>query len=223
MIVSEISLWGVGIVALVVILAMIVLACVDRRMLGRMLTIFGATIAQMAIVAGVVWLVYRTNAWWAFALLYVLVLCLSICWVLYSLQPTWRPMTGPVATAMFAGSIIVAGSTLLCLPMSVFITVYSVLMACMTASMIQTMVNYRRSLNMPRKGEQTLMERILPNVRSMMQPLVMVMPVLYMGMLLGGIKPLTGLLVLLLLIASAFVANIMAGVIALVMNQKYIK
>jgi len=51
----------------------------------------------------------------------------------------------------------------------------------------------------------------------------MVMPVLYMGMLLGGVKPMTGLLVLLLLIASAFVANIMAGVIALVMNQKYIK
>jgi hypothetical protein len=140
MIVSEISLWGVGIVALLVLLAVIVLAFVDRRMLGRMLVIFSATIAQMAVVAGVVWLVYRTNAWWAFALLYGLVLFLSVCWVLYSLQPTWRPMVGPVATAMFAGSVIVACSTLLCLPMSVFITVYSVLMACMTASMIQTMV-----------------------------------------------------------------------------------
>jgi len=81
----------------------------------------------------------------------------------------------------------------------------------------------RRSLNMPQKGEQTLMERILPHVRSMMQPLVMVMPVLYAGMLLGGIAPLTGLLVLLLLIASAFGANIVAGVIALVMIQKQVK
>ena len=49
---------------------------------------------------------------------------------------------------------------------------------------------------------------------------VMVMPVLYAGMLLGGISPLTGLLALLLLIASAFVANVLAGVIALVMADK---
>ena len=57
MIVSEISLWGISIIALLVIIAMIVLACIDRRMLGRMLVIFGATIAQMAIVAGAVLMV----------------------------------------------------------------------------------------------------------------------------------------------------------------------
>jgi hypothetical protein len=43
---------------------------------------------------------------------------------------------------------------------------------------------------------------------------------LYAGMLLGGVPALDGLLVTLLLIAASFVANILAGVIALGMVRK---
>ena len=62
MFVSEISLWGAAIVSCVVLVAAIALAFFDRQMLRRMLVIFGATVAQMAVVVGVVWLVYQTNA-----------------------------------------------------------------------------------------------------------------------------------------------------------------
>ena len=48
----------------------------------------------------------------------------------------------------------------------------------------------------------------------------MVVPMLYAGMLLGGTPALQGLLVTLLLIAASFVANILAGVIALRMIKK---
>jgi hypothetical protein len=51
----------------------------------------------------------------------------------------------------------------------------------------------------------------------MAQPLVMVMPMLYAGMLLGKVPALEGLLVVLLLVAAAFVANVLAGVITLLM------
>lgn len=63
MFVTEISLWGAAIVACVVIVAMIALAFFDSKMLQRMLVIFGATVAQMAVVVAAVWLVYQTNAW----------------------------------------------------------------------------------------------------------------------------------------------------------------
>ena len=43
---------------------------------------------------------------------------------------------------------------------------------------------------------------------------------LYAGMLLGGVPALEGLLVIFLLIAASFVANIFAGVIALLMLRK---
>lgn len=54
----------------------------------------------------------------------------------------------------------------------------------------------------------------------MAQPLVMVMPMLYAGMLLGGLSALTSLAVVLLLIAAAFVANFLSGIIALLMLNK---
>ncbi len=58
------------------------------------------------------------------------------------------------------------------------------------------------------------------NHLSHAQPLVMVMPMLYAGMLVGGVSPYTGLMIILLLIAASFVANVLAGVIALTMIRK---
>ena len=226
MIVSEISLWGAALIAFLVVVAMLALAFVDRRMLRRMLIIFGATVAQMVVVGAVVLLAFKTFAWWAYLLWYLLVLLLSICWVLYPIQFMWKRALKPVSAAMLAGSIVVGGSTMLCLPMNVFLTVYSVLMACMTASMIQTMVNFLRSqqgtpMN-PEAPKQELSwrESVLPQVRSMAQPLVMVMPMLYAGMLVGGVSDKAGLLVIFLLIGASFVANVLAGVIALSMIHK---
>lgn len=211
MFVSEISLWGAAIVACVVLVAMMALAFFDRQMLRRMLVIFGATVAQMAIVVAVVWVVYQTNAWWAYLLWFLLVLALSICWCLYPLQAMWRMMLRPVSTAMVIGSIVVGGSTMLMLPVSVFLSVYSVLMACMTVSLMQTMMSYQRNQQKP----EMLREDMFHQVRNLAQPLVMVVPMLYAGMLLGGVPALEGLLVTLLLIAASFVANILAGVVAL--------
>jgi hypothetical protein len=47
--------------------------------------------------------------------------------------------------------------------------------------------------------------------------LVMVMPMLYADMLVGGISAYSGLLIIFLLIGASFVANVLAGVIALSM------
>ena len=216
MFVKEISLWGAAIVACVVLVATIALAFFDRQMVRRMLVIFGATVAQMAVVVAVVWVVYQTYAWWAYLMWFLLVLVLSICWCLFPLQAMWRKMLWPVSTAMLAGSIVLGGSAMLMLPISVFLSIYSVLMACMTASLMQTMMSFQRNQQKP----EALREDMLHQVRNLAQPLVMVVPMLYAGMLLGGVPALDGLLVTLLLIAASFVANILSGVIALGMVRK---
>ena len=158
-----------ALVTCIVIIASIALAIADWQMLKRMLTIFGATVAQMAIVVAVVCVVNLTHAWWSYLLWFVLVLVLSICWCLYPLQDKWRQMLWPVSLAMLAGCIVVGGSIMLMLPISVFLSIYSVLMACMTASLMQTMIRHQTN----------------------------------------------GLLATLLLVAASFVANILAGIIAL--------
>ena len=216
MFVSEISLWGAAIVACVVLVAAIALAFFDRQMLRRMLVIFGATVVQMAVVVAVVWVVYQTDAWWAYLLWFLLVLALSICWCLFPLQSIWKKMLQPVSVAMLVGSIVVGGSAMLMLPTSVFLSIYSVLMACMTGSLMQTMMRYQRNQQKP----EALREDMLHQIRNLAQPLVMVVPMLYAGMLLCGVAALEGLLVTLLLIAASFVANILAGVIALGMIKE---
>ena len=60
-----------------------------------------------------------------------------------------------------------------------------------------------------------MLEDMLHQVRTLAQPLVMVVPMLYAGMLLGGVPALEGLLATLLLIAASFVANVLAGFVAL--------
>ena len=216
MFVSEVSLWGAAIVACVVLVAMAALAFSDNKMLRRMLVIFGATVAQMAVVVAVVWIVYQTFAWWAYLLWFLLVLMLSICWCLFPLQSMWRKMLWPVSAAMLVGSIVVGGSAMLMLPISVFLSIYSVLMACMTASLMQTMMSFLRNQQKP----EALREDMFHQVRNLAQPLVMVIPMLYAGMLLGGVSALEGLLVTLLLIAASFVANILSGFVALGMIKK---
>ena len=216
MFVSEISLWGAAIVACVVLVAVVALAFSDKQMLQRMLVIFGATVAQMAIVVAVVWTVYQTFAWWAYLLWFLLVLMLSICWCLFPLQAMWRKMLWPVSAAMLVGSIVVGGSAMLMLPISVLLSIYSVLMACITASLMQTTMCFQRNQQKP----EALREDMLHQVRNLAQPLVMVIPMLYAGMLQGGVPAFDGLLVTLLLIAASFVANILAGVVALGMIKK---
>ena len=157
-----------------------------------------------------------SDAWWAYLLWFLLVLALSICWCLFPLQSLWKKMLRPVSVAMLVGSIVVGGSAMLMLPTSVFLSIYSVLMACMTASLMQTMMRYQRNQQKP----EALREDMLHQIRNLAQPLVMVVPMLYAGMLLGGVAALEGLLVTLLLIAASFVANILAGVIALGMIKE---
>ena len=222
MLVTEVYLWGAVLVACLLGVSMIALAIADRRMLKRIMTIFVVTVLQMAVVLAVVWFCYQTHSVWSYMLWYVLILFLSTCWCLYPLHSMWKKVVTPIGVSMLVGSIVVAGSTLLMLSANVFVTVYSVLMACLTASMIQTMLNFQRSLHQPMAQRQELSwrESVLPQVRLMAQPLVMVIPTLYAGMLLGGIPAFTGLIITLLLISASFIANVLTGVIALSIIRK---
>ena len=216
MFVTEINLWNAVLVAVIVIVALIVFFILDRKMIHRMGLVYGVTLAQMILVGIVIWLTYKYPVWWTYLLWFLVVPALSTCWVLYPLQAmvSWKKMLLPVATAVFTGSIMVAGCALLILPLSVFMTVYSVLLACMTASLIQTSMNYLRSLERPEKEqESSLMENILPKVRSMVSPLIMTVPTLYAGMMMGGIPGRDSLFIVLLLLAFAFVTNVVSGIV----------
>jgi hypothetical protein len=54
----------------------------------------------------------------------------------------------------------------------------------------------------------------------MAQPLLVAMPLLFAGMLLGGASPVAGVFVLLLLMVAAFVASVVAGIVAVGLYSK---
>lgn len=49
---------------------------------------------------------------------------------------------------------------------------------------------------------------------------MVVIPTLFAGMLLGGVSVLASLIVVILLVAAAFVANVLSGVVALAMLSR---
>ena len=61
---------------------------------------------------------------------------------------------------------------------------------------------------------------VQPQLRTMAQPLLVAMPLLFAGLLLGGASPIASVFVLMLLMVAAFVASVVAGVVAVSLYSK---
>ena len=221
MVITEIYLWGAALVACFVLLVVIAIAITDLKMLKRMMVVLGATVGQMLLTGSAVWLVFNKATWWSLLIWYLLLPCMATFWVLFPLKGMRKQMLKPVGAAMFSGSIVVVSSALLCLPISAFVPVYAVLMATMTASMISTTTTFAQMINSPEAENfnQSWRQAVLPLVRSVTLPLVIVMPIVYNSMLIGGVSPITGLFVTIVMILSSFCGNILAGVVALTIRK----
>ena len=62
---------------------------------------------------------------------------------------------------------------------------------------------------------RALRATVQPQLRTMAQPLLVTMPLLFVGMLLGGISPATAVFVMILLMMAAFVSTVVAAIVAL--------
>ena len=84
--ITDISLWGVALMVVLMALAVALFLLIDRREMMRVLKVFGLTLGQM-ILAGVgVWLVYKVDAWWMDILWLLIMLALSGAWCLYEMK-----------------------------------------------------------------------------------------------------------------------------------------
>lgn len=231
---AEISIFGVVVVLLLLAVAVALFVVIDRQTVKRVLKVLGLTVVQMMAIGAVVWLVYKVNAWWGYVLWYVLMLVLSVCWCLYGFRSSWKRMLVPVGAALLTGSLVAGGSVMLCLPSGTFVPVFGVLMGCLKASVSQTLQTYIRCLLHTEAHRQymlangaTRLESLMPSVRrslraalmpqmkTLAQPLLVVMPMLMAGMLLAGASAWISVTAVLLLTAATFVATVVAGVVAL--------
>lgn len=232
--IAEISIIGVVAVLVLLALAIAVFALIDRRMVLRVLRVFGVYVVGLLLLGGACWLVWRADAWWAMPLFAVAYWLLGVGWCLYQLRPKCRTLLVPVGLSMLVGSVVAGGSLMLCLPRWAFIPVFGVVVTYLVKAVAQTLLTYRRSLLHTEAHRQYLLANgasvleslmpsvrrslratILPQLRTMASPLVVMMPMLFAGMLLGCSSPVAAAVVSLLLMAAILAASVLAGVVAL--------
>lgn len=234
MIRSDISLWGAALVMILLLMSVAVYTMIDRREMWRTIKVFGLLIGQSALVAGAMWMAYRMESWWMNLLWVLLMLGVSIVWCIYELRSHWRQVLLPVGASMIAGVIVGFGSMMLCVPKHYFIPILGVILSFLSLSVIETVKTYQRCLLHTTAHRQymqangaTLLESLMPSIRrtlraaiqhqlkTMAQPLLVVVPLLFGGMLLGGASPAVSFAVIFLLMSATFAASVVAAIVAL--------
>ena len=237
--ITDISLWGVALMVVLMALAVALFLLIDRREMMRVLKVFGLMLVQMIVAGAGVWLVYKVDAWWMNLLWLIVMLVLSGGWCLYEMKGQMKKLALPMMAALAVGSLVAGGSVMLTLPGRCFVPVFGVLLAYLMVSVTLTLKTYQRCLYHTESHRQymlangaTMLESLMPGIRralraciqpqlrTMAQPLLVAMPLLFAGILLGGASPVAGVFVLLLLMVAAFVASVVAGVVAVGLYSK---
>lgn len=234
MINSDISFLGVSLLVVLLLASIVIYWLIDRKEMMRVLKVFGLMAGQMTVIGVIIWTVCKFNAWWANMLWIVVLITLATGWCLLKMRKTWKQMLTSVVAALTAGTLIGSGVMMLCMPGRFFIPITAVMVTHLVVAVKETLQTYQRSLMhteahrlyMQANGA-TLLESLMPSVRralratvqpqlrTMAQPLLVTMPLLFVGMLLGGVSPATAVVVMILLMMAAFVSTVVAAIVAL--------
>jgi len=234
MISSDISFWGVSLLVVLLLASVALYWLIDRKEMMRVQKVFGLMAGQMAVIGVITWTAYKACAWWADLLWLLLMLALATGWCLYIMRRTWKQMLPSVVAALTAGTLVGCGAMMLCVPGRFFIPVTAVIVAHLAVAVKETLQTYQRSLMHTQIHRQymqangaSLLESLMPSVRralratiqpqlqTMAQPLLVTMPLLFVGMLLGGVSPATAVVLMMLLMIAAFVSTVVAAIVAL--------
>ena len=234
MIKSDISIWGAALVVILLFVSVAVYALIDRREMWRTMKVFGCLTGQTALVTVGMWVAYRLDSWWINLLWVILMMGLSMVWCLYVLRSQWRQQLLPIVASMTTGTLVGFGSMTLCVPSHYYLPVLGVILAFLSLSVVQTLQTYQRSLFHTAAHRQymqangaTLLESLMPSIRRalraavqpqlkiMARPLLVVAPLLFGGMLLGGASPVVSFIAILLLMSATFTATVVTAIVAL--------
>lgn len=233
---------NIGVVMLLVLLAgaVAVLAWADNKSLWRILKAFASLTLQMIVVGGGAWVVYHYNSIWISVLWLVGMMALATGWCMMEGRLKQRNMMLPVAGAVVGSSMLTGGLLMWCLSSRAMVPVVGVLLYYLTTAVVQMMQTYASSLRhttahrayltangatrletlMP-SVKRALRAAVMAQIKQMAQPLVVAMPTLFCGMLLGGAQPLGAVAVTLLLMAAAFVASVVATLLFLTLAERF--
>lgn len=230
---TDISLWGVLLVGLMLGLALSLFYVADRSMLRRALRGLGLMTSQLAALGACLWVVYLLDAWWASFLWAVLLSAAGGLVIVRRAHQSWQRAMLPAAVALLAGSCLLAGCLLVAIPVSTGPRLFAVMQSLLVSSMVQSLssslATYSASLLHTEAHRRYLLangasrlEALVPSVRravrsavvaqlqSMALPLLVVAPPLFGGQLIGGVSPLAAAAVACLFMGAALAASVLS-------------
>lgn len=236
---SQISLWGIIPLLLMLAASLVVFWLVDRRLFMTIVRIYGLAVVQLMIVGGYVWVLLRTDSWWAYGLWLVL-LALAVGWRSAKLTRMPRSKALHVAVAVILSVGVTCGVLMISLPVRLMLPVAAVLAAGIYESVDESLCAYQRSYDKTQPHRYyllangaTLLESLLPSVRRALRttvmpqlrrlavPFIAIGAMLFWGMIMGGATAPAALVATLMLCTAAFVAAVMATLLAIYFLSKY--
>lgn len=239
---TEINLWGVLLLVLLVVAAGALFWLADRRVLRLVLRSGGLLLLQLLFVGGYVWGLMLLDRWWIDVLWLLLMAVVTAQFVDYPTgadQRSLRLAHQATLLALICGGGLMSGVLMLCFRGHWFVPVVGVLMGHLLVSTsyllkacdssLRHTGDHRRFLlaNGATRFEvllptarRALHAALVPLMRQWSSPLLVAMPLLFCGMLMGGASLLTSLVVVLLLALALFASTVLTGVLVLFLLEK---
>lgn len=244
MVFCGISIWGLVLVTALVAASLGMLYVIDRRMLSRSLRSLMALVVQMALAGLYVWVLYRLDNWFV-NILWLLLMSAVVGYVsLDKVRLPWQKFLPVMFASVLAGCLALGGSLLLVLRQPsaqyLFVPVMGILLGDLLVSVTHALQTYiislrstvRHRLYMQGNGashleavipcvRRALRAALLPRFRQMSSPLLLALPVLACGMLMGGVPVGTAFVVALSVVLASYAATVLTTLLMLWLSDRY--
>lgn len=239
-----ISVWGVVLVAILLVASLSIFWLLDRRMLMRSLQALSAMTLQLALAAAYMWGLFQLDNWLV-NLLWLVVMAGAVAYIYTRRVRLPSKRFWPVlAFSVLCGSLLTGGSLLLSVDADnakqLFVPMIAIVAGSLLSSGTLALGEYVICLRNTRSHRRYLqangathLEAIIPCVRRSLRasllplfkfftsPLIVALPLLFCGMLLGGVKLWIAIVVTILMMMTTFAATVLTVVIILWLSDRY--
>lgn len=242
---ADISIWGAILVLFLTAIAVAFFFIVDRRLTLMLVKALGIMAVQTIGVGLYMHLLYKADNWWLDLLWLALMSALVAYVALHRVHPSGLHLLIPVAGAVLGGCVVAGGSLMLCFrampSRQLLLPVAAVVLGILLTSTIGALRTYLASLRRTRDHRIYLLangashlESLIPSVRRALKasivpligrlgiPVVVAMPMLFAGMLLGGVSPEAAAFSTVLVAAASIVATVVSAIMLFWLLDSYL-
>ena len=243
MFLTDISILGVLLVAMLTVGSAVLLYLCDRRSTVSAAKSMAVGAVQLCLMGLYMKGIYAVDSWllhllWLL-LMTVVMARLSVRKSLVTDRRTFLSM----AVALLSGSVVMTCSLLLCFPAvpsrMLFVPAATVVLSGMYGSLQRALLAFTRSMmhtadhrlyllangathieSLMPSVRRALRAALLPHTRKMASPLLVTMPMFFCGLLLAGASPVFAAVATLLVMAAQLAASVLATVVMLWLNDR---